>query len=46
MVENDASQFLSGRFVLTDINGDEIVDASDYLIVDNNAYNFVGIIRP
>jgi photosystem II stability/assembly factor-like uncharacterized protein len=46
MVENDAAQFVTGRLVLTDINGDEIVDASDYLIVDNNAYNFIGIIRP
>lgn len=46
MVHNDASNFVTGRNVLTDINGDQIVDGSDYLIVDNNAYNFIGLVRP
>ncbi len=46
MVHNDASNFVTGRNVLTDINGDQIVDGSDYLIVDNNAFNFIGVVRP
>jgi len=46
MVQNDASNFVTGRNVLTDINGDQIVDGSDNLIVDNNAYNFIGVVRP
>ncbi|MBK6877770.1 MAG: hypothetical protein IPG99_15280 [Ignavibacteria bacterium] len=40
MVHNDASNFVTGRNVLTDINGDLIVDGSDNLIVDNNALQF------
>ncbi len=46
MVHNDASNFVTGSNVLTDINGDQTVDGSDYLIVDNNAFNFIGVVRP
>ncbi len=46
MVHNDAANFVTGRNLLTDVNGDQIVDGSDILIVDNNAYNFIGVVRP
>lgn len=45
-VHSDSQIFLTGRFLLSDLNGDNIVDGSDYSIVDNNAYNFVGTITP
>ena len=46
MTGNDASNFVTGRNVLTDINGDLIVDGSDYLIVDNNAFEYIEVRRP
>lgn len=45
-VHSDSQIFLTGRFLITDLNGDNIVDGTDYLIVDNNAYNFVGVVKP
>jgi len=45
-VHSDSQIFLTGRFLITDLNGDNIVDGTDYLIVDNNAYNFIGVVRP
>jgi len=34
------------KFISTDLNGDNVVDGSDYLIGDNNGFNYVVIIRP
>jgi hypothetical protein len=45
-VHSDSQIFLTGRFLVTDLNGDNIVDGTDYLIVDNNAFNFIGTVRP
>jgi hypothetical protein len=45
-VHSDSQIFLTGRFLITDLNGDNIVDGTDYLIVDNNAFNFIGTISP
>jgi photosystem II stability/assembly factor-like uncharacterized protein len=45
-VHSDSQIFLTGRFLITDLNGDNIVDGTDYLIVDNNAFNFIGTVRP
>ncbi|MBI2416401.1 MAG: hypothetical protein HYV28_00535 [Ignavibacteriales bacterium] len=33
-------------FVVTDLNGDEYVGFTDLTICDNNAYNFIGAIKP
>lgn len=45
MVDNDLSIFAQG-YKLTDLDGDNFVDASDQAIADNNSYNFVVKIRP
>lgn len=45
-VHSDSRIFLTGRYLVTDLNADGIVDGSDYSLVDNNAYYFVGTIRP
>ncbi|HQY19610.1 MAG TPA: hypothetical protein PLX80_02060 [Ignavibacteria bacterium] len=45
-VDNDASIFLSGCRVLTDVNNDGVVDLSDGVFPDNNAANFVAETLP
>jgi hypothetical protein len=45
LIDNDAVNFVSG-YVVTDITGDNFVDASDFSIADNNAANFVSVSRP
>ena len=44
-MDNDAFSSVSG-YVNTDLNGDDLVDATDVSIVDNNAFNAVSVIRP
>jgi len=41
-IENDAFNFVSGSYVITDLNRDEFVDGSDFALADNNAFNFAG----
>ncbi|MGB3018737.1 MAG: FG-GAP-like repeat-containing protein, partial [Ignavibacteria bacterium] len=45
MIDNAALLFTSG-YVKTDLTGDNFVDATDFAIADNNAANFVSVIRP
>ena len=44
-IDNDATGFVSG-YVPTDLDGNDFVDGSDAAIAGNNAFNFVGVIRP
>lgn len=44
-IDNDAAEFEAG-YVVTDLTGDDIVDASDYAIADNNSTAFVTVISP
>ncbi len=46
LIGNDALNYVTGRYLLTDINGDLIVDGSDNLIADNNAFDYVEVRRP
>ena len=42
-LDNHAYQFLSGRFLPSDLNGDNVVDGADFSIGDNNwicSYDF------
>lgn len=45
MVDNAAAVSLSG-YVTEDLDGNNIVDGSDKLIVDNNSYNLVSVVTP
>jgi len=44
-LDNDAYSFLSGRFLPSDLNGDNIVDGADFSIGDNN-WRYVHTISP
>ena len=44
-VDNDAAVSLSG-YVVTDLTGDNFVDADDVSVVDNNGSNSIALIRP
>jgi len=44
-LDNHAYQFLSGRFLPSDLNGDNVVDGTDFLIGDNN-WRYVHTISP
>ena len=44
-IDNDAGNFATG-YLPTDLNGDEVIDASDALIADNNSANFVSAVTP
>ncbi len=46
LVDNDAFNFVSGPYDVTDLNWDGIVDASDASLADNNAANFIGEVAP
>lgn len=46
LVDNDASNFVTGDYVTTDLNWDGIVDGADGLFTDNNSANFVAEIAP
>jgi hypothetical protein len=45
LIDNDAYNFVSG-YVITDLNCDGTVDGSDAVFADNNAFAFIGIVRP
>lgn len=45
-VHSDSQIFLTGFHLISDLNGDNIVDGTDYSLVDNNAFNFVGVVKP
>ncbi len=45
-IYNDAFNFLTGNYAVTDLNQDEIVDLTDELIAYNNSVNFVQEITP
>jgi len=45
-VYNDATNFVTGRFIITDLTGDNIVDLTDVTIGYNNSANFVSKITP
>ena len=45
-IYNDATLFVSGSYIVTDLTGDSIVDLSDVSLCYNNSVNFVGVIRP
>jgi len=44
-LDNHAYQFLSGRFLPSDLNGDNVVDGADFSIGDNN-WRYVHSISP
>jgi len=44
-VDNDAANFMTG-YVLTDLTGDQFIDLNDLTIADNNAFNFISVIKP
>ena len=45
-IYNDASSFVTVRFIKTDLTGDNIVDLTDVTLCYNNSSGFVRIIRP
>lgn len=45
-IYNDAANFISGRFILTDLTGDNIVDLTDVTLCYNNSAHFIAKITP
>lgn len=45
-IYNDASGFVKGRFIKTDLTGDNIVDLTDVTKGYNNSANFISMITP
>lgn len=45
-IYNDASSFVIGKYLLTDLTGDNIVDLTDVTICYNNSTNFIRVRRP
>lgn len=45
-INNDASVFISGDYIVTDLTGDNVVDLTDVTLCFNNASNFVSIVMP
>lgn len=45
LIDNDTYNFVSGRFINSDLNGDNFVDQSEMTIADNNRL-YIGVIRP
>lgn len=45
-IYNDAVSFVTGRFIKTDLTGDNIVDLTDVTLCYNNSSGFVRVIRP
>lgn len=45
IIDNDVFNFVEGRFVPSDLNGDTFVDQTDMEIGDNNRF-YIGVIRP
>jgi len=46
LINNDASNFTSGNYLVSDLTGDNNVDLTDVTLCSNNAVNFVSVIRP
>ncbi|MEO8210628.1 MAG: hypothetical protein ABI840_08695 [bacterium] len=44
-VDDDALNFVAG-YVVTDLNGDQIVDLTDLAYCENNSFNFVCVVAP
>ncbi len=45
-IYNDASNFVSGYYLNTDLTGDRIVDLADVTLCYNNSTNFIRVRRP
>ncbi len=45
-IYNDATNFISGNYLATDLTGDGIVDLTDVTLCYNNSTNFIRIMRP
>jgi len=45
-INNDASEFVTGSYLISDLTGDGFVDLTDVSLCYNNASNFVAVIRP
>lgn len=45
LIDNDVYNF-TGGYIRTDLTGDNFTDISDYIIADNNAFNYVSAITP
>jgi len=45
-IYNDAINYVTGRYIITDLTGDNIVDLTDVTLCYNNSTNFVRIRRP
>lgn len=46
LIDNDAANFVSGPYEITDLNWDTVVDGADAVYTDNNGANFVSEIAP
>ncbi len=46
ILDNDAYNLIAGRFLPSDLNGDNIVDGADMSTGDNNSYIGAGVIKP
>ena len=40
-IKNDATNFITGRFLITDLTGDNIIDLTNVTLGYNNSANFV-----
>lgn len=45
-IDNDGYNFVTGNYLVTDLDANGLIDGTDLLIAGNNASNFIGIIRP
>ncbi len=45
-INNDATNFVTGNNLVTDLTGDENVDLTDIIICQNNLTSFINVIRP
>ncbi|MBK8983619.1 MAG: hypothetical protein IPM38_15220 [Ignavibacteria bacterium] len=45
LTDNDAFNFETD-YLNTDVNGDNITDVTDLVLIDNNAINFIRMQRP
>ena len=46
LIDADSFNYVSGRYIITDLNGDGYVDPLDLSIADVNSFNYVGIKKP
>jgi len=45
-IYNDATNFVYGNYLATDLTGDNIVDLTDVTLCYNNSTNFIRVRRP